>query len=221
MSSSAQIAANQANAQNSTGPKTEEGKAASCLNNFRHGLAGLQFSVLPGECQEEYATLVAGLKAEHQPHTITECILVEKLAQHFWLSQRAQRYADLSMDNEKQFSLFLRYQTTNDRAFHKCLDQLLKRRAEKRKEQIGFESQKRQEAEQTVKQELNQAKARLVNAKAADLEFETELRSYIEAPLPGNVQIPFDELKGVLKYALTEVARNLQQNAERKQGLAA
>jgi hypothetical protein len=29
-------------------------------------------------------------------------------------------------------------------------------------------------------------------------------------PLPGNVQIPFDELKGVLKYALTEVARNVQ-----------
>ncbi|HZQ54957.1 MAG TPA: hypothetical protein VFB14_22350, partial [Bryobacteraceae bacterium] len=67
---------------------------------------------------------------------------------------------------------------------------------------------------------LNQAKARLVNAKAADQEFETELRSYIEAPLPGNVQIPFDELKGVLKYALTEVARN-QQNPERKRGVAA
>jgi hypothetical protein len=210
MSTPAQVAANQVNAQHSTGPKTKEGRAASCLNNFRHGLAGVQFSVLPGECQEEYAALVDGLKAEHQPATITECILVEKLAQHFWLSQRAQRYADLSMDNEKQFSLFLRYQTTNDRAFHKCLDQLLKLRAEKRKEQNGFESQKRQEAEATAKQELNQAKARLANAKAADQEFETELRSYIEAPLPGNVQIPFDELKSVLKYALTEVARNLE-----------
>jgi low affinity Fe/Cu permease len=221
MSTSAQVATNQANSQHSTGPKTEEGKAVSCLNNFRHGLAGVQFSVLPGECEEEYDTLVAGLKTEHQPATITECILVEKLAQHFWLSQRAQRYADLSMDNEKQFSLFLRYQTTNDRAFHKCLDQLLKLRAEKRKAEIGFESQKRQEAEAAAKQELNQAKARLANAKAADLEFETELRSYIEAPLPGNVQIPFDELKGVLKYALTEVARNLHQNAERKQALAA
>ena len=210
MSTPAQIAANQANSQHSTGPKTEEGRAASCLNNFRHGLAGVQFSVLPGEDEEEYATLVAGLKAEHQPRTVTECILVEKLAQHFWLSQRAQRYADLSMDNEKQFSLFLRYQTTNDRAFHKCLDQLLKLRAEKRKAEIGSESQKQKEAEETRKQELNQANARLANAKAADLEFETELRSYIEAPLPGNIQIPFDELKGALKYALTEVARNLQ-----------
>src|SRR5579862_5348764 len=134
------------------------------------------FSVLATEDQAHYDTLLAGLKAEHQPATITECILVEKLAQHFWLSQRAQRYADLSMDNERQFSLFLRYQTTNDRAFHKCLDQLLKLTAEKRKAEIGSESQKRQEAEEARKQELNQAKARLANA--ADLEFETELRSY-------------------------------------------
>src|SRR5581483_10664294 len=64
MSTPAQVAANQANSQHSTGPKTEEGKAVSCLNNFRHGLAGVQFSVLPGECEEEYDTLVAGLKAE-------------------------------------------------------------------------------------------------------------------------------------------------------------
>src|SRR5579884_2602820 len=225
MSTPAQITANQANAQHSTGPKTEEGRAVSCLNNFRHGLAGVQFSVLPGECEEEYATLVAALKAEHQPATITECILVEKLAQHFWLSQRAQRYADASMENEKQFSLFLRCQTTNDRAFHKCLDQLLKLRAEKRKHEIGFEShqakQSRDREGAELRAQLAQARTRLTNAKAADQEFETELRSYIEAPLPGNVQIPFDELKGVLKYALTEVARNLQQKAARKQGVAA
>jgi hypothetical protein len=217
MSTPAQIAANQANAEKSTGPKTEEGRATSCLNNFRHGLAGVQFSVLPGECEEEYATLLAGLKAEHQPRTYTECILVEKLAQHFWLSQRAQRLADAFIENEKQFALFLRYQTTNDRAFHKCLDQLLKLRAEKRKAQIGFESHQaklsrdREGAE--LRAQLAQARVRLANAKAADLEFETELRSYIEAPLPGNIQIPFDELKGALKYALTEVARNLQKKA--------
>ena len=224
MSTPAQINANQANAEHSTGPKTEQGKAVSSLNNFRHGLAGVQFSVLPGESEEAYQALLTGLYEEHQPGTFTEKMLVEKLAQHFWLSQRAQRLADTAIGNEKQFALFLRYQTTNDRAFHKCLDQLLKLRAEKRKERMdeaalskraedsrkAFESQKQEKAEEARKQELTQAKVRLVNAKAADLEFETELRSYIEAPLPGNVQIPFDELKGALKYALTEVARNLQ-----------
>ena len=38
MSSQAQIAANRANAQLSTGPRTEEGKAASSRNAYRHGL---------------------------------------------------------------------------------------------------------------------------------------------------------------------------------------
>jgi len=39
--------------------------------------------------------------------------------------------------------------TTNERAFHKCLNDLLRLRAEKRKQQIGFESQKQKEADQT------------------------------------------------------------------------
>ncbi len=88
---------------------------------------------------------------EHQPSTRTELILVEKMAQHYWTSQRAQSLQQPIFENgnaAQSFSLFLRYQTTHDRAFHKCLDQLVKLRAERRKEQIGFESQKRQQAAQ-------------------------------------------------------------------------
>ncbi|MFO0906875.1 MAG: hypothetical protein U0794_00685 [Isosphaeraceae bacterium] len=40
MASPRQIRANQLNAQKSTGPKTAEGKARSCQNAFKHGLAG-------------------------------------------------------------------------------------------------------------------------------------------------------------------------------------
>ena len=36
----AQLIANRANAQLSTGPRTEEGKRRSSLNDFRHGLTG-------------------------------------------------------------------------------------------------------------------------------------------------------------------------------------
>jgi hypothetical protein len=91
------------------------------------------------------------LFAEHDPETPTERILVEQMAQHIWLSRRAQDLQGGVIENQanlteveigRRFSLFLRYQTTNDRGFHKCLDQLAKLRAEKRKAEIGFERQK-------------------------------------------------------------------------------
>jgi len=88
MSTPAQVAANQQNAKLSTGPKTEEGKAASSKNHLRHGFTGA-FMILPWEKQEEFDTLLAELRAEHQPASMTETLLVEKMAQSFWLSQRA------------------------------------------------------------------------------------------------------------------------------------
>lgn len=149
MSTAAQVAANQLNAQLSTGPKTEDGKAASAHNNFRHGFTGA-FAVLAWENPQEFDSLYASLQDDHQPSTITEHLLVQNMAQSWWLRQRALMLQTQCFDssgqlgdNEKQLALYLRYQTTNDRAFHKSLDQLTKLRAEKRKQEIGFESQER------------------------------------------------------------------------------
>ncbi|MBV9304055.1 MAG: hypothetical protein JOY62_11495 [Acidobacteriaceae bacterium] len=89
MSTPAQISANQANAQLSTGPRTPEGKAASARNHFSHGLSGSQFTVLDWEHQHAFDELLQSLDLEHQPATPTEQILVRKLAQHYWLTQRA------------------------------------------------------------------------------------------------------------------------------------
>ena len=154
MSTPAQIAANQQNAQLSTGPKTEEGKAASSKNNLRHGFTGV-FMILPWEKQEEFDTLLNELRAEHQPASMTETLLVEKMAQSYWLSQRAVKLQQIacfhdetdSPERDKQVALYLRYQTTHDRTFHKCLSDLLKLRAERRKDEIGFESQQNRERE--------------------------------------------------------------------------
>ncbi|HEX3681396.1 MAG TPA: hypothetical protein VHU83_02560 [Bryobacteraceae bacterium] len=151
MATEAQISANQQNAQHSTGPKTEEGKAASCQNNFRYGLTGASFTVLDVEDQDEYDHVLCGLRFEHQPATMTESILVEKMAQSYWLSKRALSLQDQCATDgdltpeqqQKQLALFIRYQTTHDRAFHRALNDLLKLRADKRKQEIGFESQQR------------------------------------------------------------------------------
>ncbi len=132
-----------------------------------------------GESQEEFNTLLDALHAEHQPATPTESVLVEKMAQSLWLARRALALQDttlnpetLAVDDPKQLALLLRYQTTHDRAFHKSLDQLLKLRAEKRKVQIGFESQQqkkaeagRREAAETRKQELHKWSVSLAEAK--------------------------------------------------------
>ena len=202
MSTAAQIAANQQNAQHSCGPKTEEGKANSSQNNFRHGFTS-DFFVLDWEDGEAFANLVTDLRKEHQPANPTESLLVDKMAQHYWLTQRALTLQELALrreelpfsEQEKQLALYLRYQTTNDRAFHKCLDQLLKLRAEKRKAEIGFESQQlkraqeaRKEVEQTHreaaekrKQELHQVNVWLTEAKANRQETETTIAKVRES----------------------------------------
>ena len=45
---------NKANAQHSTGPVTEEGKAASARNSTKHGIFAQTTTLLPGESQEVY-----------------------------------------------------------------------------------------------------------------------------------------------------------------------
>jgi hypothetical protein len=165
MSTPAQIAANQANAQLSTGAKTEEGKAISSRNHTSHGLTyrGGMFILLPWENAQEFDQLVVDLKSEHRPMCRTELILVERMAQHHWLRNRAGLlqsncfHEDGGVD-EKRLALYLRYQTTHERAFHKCLNDLLKLRAEKRKTEIGFEAEKRVKEEHTRKEEQHQMK---------------------------------------------------------------
>ena len=150
MSTQAQVMANHANAQHSTGPQSAAGKAAISINAIRHGLTGA-FMFLPGERPEAFDKLKNDLLAEHQPETATEKLLVESMAQHYWLQQRAVRLQSLCFDeaglceDERALGLYMRYQSTPERAFHKALNTLLKLRAEKRKSGIGFVSQKAQE----------------------------------------------------------------------------
>ena len=143
---------NRENAQHSSGPRSKEGKARSSMNHFKHGFCGA-FSLLPAESKQDFDDLLAALRQDHQPANTTEDILVERMAQHHWLRQRAIHLQTtlLSDDglieqNEKSFSLYLRYQTANERAFSKCLHDLLKLRAAQR------------QAEQDVRKAENHAR---------------------------------------------------------------
>jgi hypothetical protein len=164
MSTESQIQANRENAQLSSGPKSEAGKAISALNNTRHGLTGA-FRVLPTESQSDFDELLAAFREEHNPATLTETTMIEAMAQHHWLRRRALSLESSCYDpatgvitDEKQLALCLRYQTTHERGFHKAMNDLLKLRAQKQKIEIGFESQQRKQEERARKQERHQMK---------------------------------------------------------------
>ncbi|MBV8895495.1 MAG: hypothetical protein JO051_03210 [Acidobacteriaceae bacterium] len=184
MATQAQIHANRENAKLSTGATTPEGKEASSRNNFRHGLTCHAFFLLETENPDAFDLLKRSLRGEYQPQTPTEEILVEKMAQYHWLGQRAQHLLTLhvSIDHldlptHQGAAVYLRYQTHFDRLFQRALHDLLKLRAERRKAEIGFESQKRAQAQETRRESNETRKQDLHKVKLASAEtkFEREL----------------------------------------------
>jgi hypothetical protein len=87
MATEKQIGANRLNAQHSTGPKTEEGRAAVRLNGVTHGLTA-ETLVLPGESEADFTSLLASYEAEHQPATPSEKALGVQLAMAAWRLRR-------------------------------------------------------------------------------------------------------------------------------------
>ena len=80
-------AINRANAQHSTGPRTEAGKQRSSLNALRHGLTGHTI-VLPSEDLAAYQRHVQSFVDEYRPKTATEKQLVQSLADTAWRLNR-------------------------------------------------------------------------------------------------------------------------------------
>jgi hypothetical protein len=78
---------NRANAQHSTGPKTEAGKQRSRLNAMKYGFTG-QLVVMPTEDMELYELHKKSFEAEYQPQGATEEHLVQSLADASWRLNR-------------------------------------------------------------------------------------------------------------------------------------
>jgi hypothetical protein len=83
MSSDAQIHANRANAELSTGPKTPEGKAKSSLNAVKTGLTG-RTVLLPAEDAAAYQRHIQRFFDEYEPSTDAEEALVQSVADTEW-----------------------------------------------------------------------------------------------------------------------------------------
>jgi hypothetical protein len=87
-----QIAANQANAQKSTGPTSAAGRAASSRNALKHGILSREVLVQGRhrqECEGELAALRKRLWEDWEPLGATEEMLVDQIVTTHWRLRRA------------------------------------------------------------------------------------------------------------------------------------
>jgi hypothetical protein len=88
MATQEQIEANRRNAQLSTGPRTQEGKKASSLNAYRHGLTG-QIEVMTDEEKEIHDNFCAAIVASLHPSDAIENQYAQSIAEGHWRLNRA------------------------------------------------------------------------------------------------------------------------------------
>ena len=88
-----QLRANHANAQLSTGPRTEEGKQVSRLNGLRHGLTG-QVSIMTEDNRREHDAFCNPITARLNPDGPLELQLANMIAHDYWRLNRVQSIED-------------------------------------------------------------------------------------------------------------------------------
>ena len=89
MATEQQIAANRENAKQSTGPRTEAGKAASSSNALRHGLASRGLIIIPGH-EEAFEQLQTDLRATLLPNGPLQELLFKRALTSAWNLHRCQ-----------------------------------------------------------------------------------------------------------------------------------
>ena len=133
MSSAAQIEANQANAQLSTGPVTPEGKARSSANSTKLGLYAKQAVLLTEADHQEFQALVSAYEYELRPRTAVERTFFTQLVLASWNIQRANRLeaelaaaegVDPLLSENKTFHRIAAARNRAERTFHKSLREL-------------------------------------------------------------------------------------------------
>ena len=74
---------NRDNAQKSTGPRTDEGKAKASLNALRHGLTS-RVICMPHEDLEAFKAFTAAWHEDFKPVGVRETYLTQSIAEHAW-----------------------------------------------------------------------------------------------------------------------------------------
>lgn len=136
-----QIIANVENAQNSTGPKTEIGKAVVAKNALKHGVFSKQI-VLQEESKDEFEELKGEFYSQFRPQGLLEKLLLERALTAAWRLSRMIQVESILMNHatKKSFgrgladvlsgrqgdelSLLCRYETSLERSLFRSLAEL-------------------------------------------------------------------------------------------------
>jgi hypothetical protein len=129
--SPARLAANAANAQHSTGPRTPEGQARSSQNARTHGLTARDLVIAPNE-REEFEELLADYQASVQPQDAIQQSVFELLVGAAWNLRRIRRMESRACSDttlraaqlEKDLDRLVRYKTCIERTFYRSLKEL-------------------------------------------------------------------------------------------------
>jgi hypothetical protein len=158
MASSRQSAANRANAEKSTGPRTEAGKRIARTNSTKHGLTGHTILKTPQE-DISYATYSHHLMPDLAPANAIEQDFAERIVYDSWRIRRAAAIeanlfaiAEAAFDtgddsrddalndahtfqvNDRTFNLMSLYQQRLQRSIHRDLEMLRKMQKDRKAE---------------------------------------------------------------------------------------
>ncbi|MCZ2147095.1 MAG: hypothetical protein LC126_04905 [Bryobacterales bacterium] len=127
---------NRENAKQSTGPKTEAGKAASSRNALKEGFSA-SFAIVAPEDQQCYGEFLAGLRAELQPAGVRQEDLFRRICLASWNIRRIEKLTcalydetggdPLASDDSAvlaKLERYTRHQTLNERSYYRAIKQL-------------------------------------------------------------------------------------------------
>jgi hypothetical protein len=114
----------------STGPRTLAGKSHSSHNALKHGLtmpAGPSMTFLPHEDTDAHTLLFLQFNQQFVPMTGAETELVREIVDSLWLARRARdlQTSALEAADLHALALYLRYETTHQRAHNAAIKTLL------------------------------------------------------------------------------------------------
>ena len=107
MTLSNQVKSNRANAQKSTGPKTDYGKSIACQNALKHGILS-QRIIVGNESQALFQTFANDILEDFAPRNQTERELVERIIYAMWKQRRLRHAETASAELSMQPEIILR-----------------------------------------------------------------------------------------------------------------